>query len=75
MLVDGGVVVEWLGSVDGDGGELLVEVFEDLFGEAGADVADGFVSVVVWVVAGEQEGAVDGGSFTFAVVGAEDDEV
>lgn len=75
VLVDGGVVVERFGSVDGDCGELLVEIFEDLLGEAGADVADSFVSVVVWVVAGEKKGAVDGGSFTLAVVGAEDDEI
>ena len=45
---------------------------KESFGEAGADVADGFVGVGSGVVAGEDE---DGGAFAFAVVGAEDDEV
>lgn len=48
---------------------------KESFGEAGADVADGFVGVGSGVVAGEEEGAEDGGAFAFAVVGAEDDEV
>lgn len=52
-----------------------MQVFEDLFREAGADVADGFVGIGGGVVAGEEEGAVDGGAFAFAKVGAEDDEV
>ena len=75
MLAAGGVGVEGLGAVDDNGGELVVELFEDLFGEAGADVADGFVGVGGSVVAGEEEGAVDRGAFAFAEVGAEDDEV
>ncbi len=36
-----------------------MEFFENGFGEAGADVADGFVGVGCGVVAGEEEGAVD----------------
>jgi hypothetical protein len=45
--------IEGFGAIDGDGGELGVEFLEDGFGEAGSDVADGFVGVGVAVVAGE----------------------
>lgn len=75
MLPARGVRVEWLGAVDDDFGQLGVQFFEDLLREAGADVADGFVGVVGRVVAREQERAVDGGSFSPAVVCAENDEV
>lgn len=72
---DGGVSVEGFGAVDDCVAELGVEVFEEGFGEAGADVADCFVGLAGGVVAGEEEGAVDRGSFAFAEVGAENDEV
>ena len=67
--------VERFGAVDDQGGEFGVESREQGFGEAGADVADGFVGVGGGVVAGEEEGAEYGSAFAFAVVGAEDDEV
>ena len=77
ILVAGRVGVEGFRSVDDVIGlaELGVELFEDGVGEAGADVADGFKGLGGGVVAGEKEGAVDGGAFAFAIVGAEDDEV
>jgi hypothetical protein len=75
MLTPGTVTVEGFGAIDGDGGELGVEFLEDGFRETGSDVADGFVGVGVAVVAGEQEGAVDGGAFAFSVVGAQDDKI
>jgi hypothetical protein len=52
-----------------------VQLLEHGLAEARADVADGFVRVGAWVVAGEQEGAVDGGALALAVVRAQDDEV
>ena len=48
---------------------------EDCFRETRADVADCFVGVGCGVVAGEEEGAEDGGAFAAAVVGAQHDEV
>ena len=70
MLVARGVGVERLGAVDYDFRQLRVEVLEDLLGEAGADVADGFVGFRGGAVGGEEEGAKDRGAFAFAVVGA-----
>ena len=67
--------VEGLGTVDDQRLELGVQFFEDGFAESGADVADRFVGFGAWVEACEEEGSVDGGSFAFAVIGAEDDEV
>ena len=55
--------------------ELCVELFEDDVGEAGADVADSFKGLGGGVVAGEKEGAVDGGSFAFAVISAQNDKI
>lgn len=77
VLVAGRVGVEGFRAVDGVLGlaELSVELFEDGVGEAGADVADGLERLGGGVVAGEEEGAVDGGALAFAVVRAEDDEV
>lgn len=75
VLAAAGVGVEWFRTVDDDFGEGCVEFFEDLFGEAGADVAYGFVAVCCWVVACKEEGAVNRGSFSSAVVCTEDDEV
>lgn len=45
-----------------------MQLLEDLFGEACADVADRFVGVVCGVVAREEECAVDGSAFAAAVV-------
>jgi hypothetical protein len=53
VLVARRVGVEGLGAIDGYGGELGVEFFEDGFAEAGADIADAFVSVSRCIVAGE----------------------
>jgi hypothetical protein len=53
VLVAGGVDVEGFGAVDDERLELGVEVFENRFGEAGADVADCFVGLGGGVVAGE----------------------
>jgi hypothetical protein len=64
------VGVEGLGAVNNDSGELGVQLFQDRFAEASANVADGFVGVGCGVVAGKEEGAVDGGAFAFAVVSA-----
>lgn len=75
MLSARGVRVEGLGPVDDDFAELFVELLEDGLREARADVADGLVRVRRGIVAGEEEGAVDGGPLAFAVVGAKDDEV
>lgn len=47
-----------------------MEFFKNGFAKASTDVADGFVGVSVAVVAGEEEGAVHGGAFAFAVIGA-----
>lgn len=52
-----------------------MEFLEEGLGEAGADVADGFVLLRAGVVGCQQEGAVYGGTFAPAVVGAENDEV
>ena len=62
--------VEGLWALDDNVFQLCVQLFEDCFREAGADVADGFVSVRPKVVAGEEEGTVDGGAFSFTVVGS-----
>lgn len=67
--------VEGLGFVNDVGGELGMERLEDGFGEAGADVADGFEEFFCGVVASEKEGTVDGGALASAEVGAEHDEV
>ena len=69
--------IEWFGTIDDviRATKLRVELFEDDVREAGADVADGFKRLGGSVVAGEEEGAVDGGAFAFAVVGAENDEI
>lgn len=75
VLAAGRVRVEGLGAVDGDGGELRVQLLEDLLREAGADVADRLVSVGVGVVAGQEEGSVDGRALALAIVGSEHDEV
>jgi hypothetical protein len=69
----GGVGVERFGSVDDERGERLVQFFENCFGEAGPDVANGFVGLLGGVVGGEEEGAVYGCSLSLSVVGAEDD--
>lgn len=57
------------------GGEEGVEGVEVFVGEAGADVADGFVCLFGGVVAGEEVGAVFRGAFALAVVGAYYDEI
>lgn len=67
--------VKRLGPVDGMCGEQGVKFLEDGLGEAGADVADGLVALRRRVVAGEQEGAVDGGALALAEVSAQHDEV
>jgi hypothetical protein len=64
------VGVEGFGALDGDFTEILVEFFEDGFRESGADVADCLVGVGGGVVAGEKEGAVYRGAFSFSEVGA-----
>jgi hypothetical protein len=46
-----------------------MKFFEDSFGEASADVTDGFVGVGRSIMACQQEGAVPRCAFTFAVVG------
>jgi hypothetical protein len=46
------VGVEGLRAVDDDVFELRVELFENSFGEAGSDVADGFVGIGCGIVAG-----------------------
>lgn len=58
MLVTGGVGIEGFGAVDDNFFELGMEFLEYSFGEPGPDVADGFVSVGVAVVAGQQERTV-----------------
>lgn len=70
MLVGRGVGVERLRAVDDDGGELFVKVFENLLGETSADVANGLIGLASWVVAGEEERAINRSSFTLAVVGS-----
>ena len=70
VLVAGRVRVEWFGTVDDDGGELRVQFFQHRLGESGANVADGLVRLGGWVVAGEEESAVDGGTFATTVVRA-----
>ena len=67
--------VEGLGALDDAGGQLGVQLFEEGLGEAGADVANSFEAFARGVVAGKQEGAVDGGAFAPAEIGAYDDEV
>jgi len=52
VLITRGVGVEGFRAVDGDGGKLGVEFFEDSFAEAGADVADSFVGVGSGITAG-----------------------
>ena len=52
-----------------------MKIFENLFGKAGANIADGFVSIGSCVIAGEKEGTVNRRTFTFAVVGAEDYQI
>lgn len=60
--------VEWLWFVDYERGEFLVEFFEECFRKSGADVADCLVLLRCWVVGSEEEGTVDGGAFSAAVV-------
>lgn len=67
--------VKGLGAVNHNLGQLRVQFLEDLFREAGPDVAHSFVAVCCGVVAGEEEGAVDGCAFSTTVVGAENHEV
>lgn len=67
--------VEGFRAVDDERGEGFVEREKESFAEARADVADCFIGVTCGVMASEEEGAEDGGAFTFAMVGAEDDEV
>ena len=69
--------VEWFRAVDDiiRAAKLRVKLFEDGVREAGANVADGLEGLRGGVVASQQEGAVDGGTFALTVVGAEDDEV
>ena len=62
--------VEGFGSVDDVILELGVEFLQNGLGEAGADVAHRLVLLGGSVVAGEQEGAVDGGALPSAKVGA-----
>jgi hypothetical protein len=69
------VRVEGLGTVDDVTRKEFVERVEILIGETGADVADSFVRLLGGIVAGEEVGAVFGGSFAFAVVGTNDDKV
>jgi hypothetical protein len=64
------VGVEGFGALDGDFTEVLVEFFEDGFGESGADVANCFVGVGGRIIASEKEGAVYGGAFSFPEVGS-----
>lgn len=62
--------VKWLRAVDDNSRELGVEFFENLFAKTSADVADSFVGVSLRVVTGEQEGAVDGSTFSTTIVGS-----
>lgn len=75
VLGHGAVGVKGFRPIDGVLGEQGVQFLEDDLGEAGADVADGLVGLRRRVVAGQQEGAVDGGALALAEVGAEHDEV
>ena len=75
VLWNGGVGVEWFRFVNDGRFELVVKVFEDGFGKACADVADSLKGFGGWIVAGEEESAVDGGAFAFAVVRTQHDEV
>ena len=52
-----------------------MEIAEHFFGETSANVTDCLVGFRVGVVAGEKEGTINGSALSFAVVGAEDDEV
>lgn len=61
--------VKWFGFVDDVLDQFGVEFFQDGFREAGADVADCFIDLFGGVVAGEEEGAVDGRAFSLAEVG------
>lgn len=63
------VRVKWFGFVDDVLDQFGVKFFQDGFREAGADVADCFVHLFGGVVAGQEECAVDGGTFSFAEVG------
>jgi hypothetical protein len=52
-----------------------VQFFKNGFGEPSTNIAYGLVGIASFIIAGQQEGTVDGGAFAFAVVGTEDDEI
>lgn len=67
--------VEWFRSVDDEGREFLVELFEESFRETSTDVADRFVILRVGIVGCQEEGTVYGGTFTTAKVGTQNHQV
>lgn len=52
-----------------------MKFFEQSIGESGANVADRFVILRVWVVGCEKEGTVYGGAFATTIVSTQDHQV
>lgn len=75
VLIGRRMGIEGFGAVDDDVFELGEELFENRFREAGTDVTNSLVGFRGRVIAGEEEGSVDRGTFALAKVGAQNDKI
>lgn len=67
--------IERLGAVDDQRNQRLMQLLEERFREASADVTDGLIGITVGVVGSKEEGTIDRGTLSTSIVRAQNNQV